>query len=162
MAPLPVAVPQQIQRMWRYIEDISGVHDACVDKETEILTTSGWRKLSDGLKKNDRIISYDTIYALNDKTDDLKIGINSTAIWFGDYVGIMVGGLHVVMHVLWLCFGWLNHDGTIFYLFWIVAASLLVYQNYLVAKCEYLRAFNYNMWYGFCMWMAVIGWLLKY
>lgn len=32
MAPLPVAVPQQIERMWRYAEDISGVHEASLGR----------------------------------------------------------------------------------------------------------------------------------
>lgn len=32
MAPLPVAVPQQVERMWRYIEDVSGVHEASLGR----------------------------------------------------------------------------------------------------------------------------------
>jgi len=31
-------------------------------------------------------IAYDTLYAVTDKNDDLKIGIRSSAIWFGAYV----------------------------------------------------------------------------
>ena len=31
-------------------------------------------------------IAYDTLYAVTDKNDDLKIGIRSSAIWFGNYV----------------------------------------------------------------------------
>ncbi|MDX8396234.1 MAG: 4-hydroxybenzoate octaprenyltransferase [Mariprofundaceae bacterium] len=30
-------------------------------------------------------LSYDTAYALGDRTDDLKVGVKSTAIWFGTY-----------------------------------------------------------------------------
>lgn len=32
MAPLPVAVAQQIERMWRYMEDISGIHEASLGR----------------------------------------------------------------------------------------------------------------------------------
>ncbi len=32
MSPLPVAVPQQIERMWRYLEDISGLHEASLGR----------------------------------------------------------------------------------------------------------------------------------
>ena len=32
------------------------------------------------------VIAYDTLYAVTDKNDDLKIGIRSSAIWFGAYV----------------------------------------------------------------------------
>jgi 4-hydroxybenzoate polyprenyltransferase len=31
-------------------------------------------------------IAYDTLYAVTDKNDDIKIGIRSSAIWFGNYV----------------------------------------------------------------------------
>lgn len=32
MSPLPVAVPQQIERMWRYLEDVSGLHEASLGR----------------------------------------------------------------------------------------------------------------------------------
>lgn len=32
MAALPVAVPQQIERMWRYAEDIAGIHEASLGR----------------------------------------------------------------------------------------------------------------------------------
>lgn len=32
MAPLPVAVQQQIERLWRYMEDISGIHEASLGR----------------------------------------------------------------------------------------------------------------------------------
>jgi len=32
------------------------------------------------------VIAYDTLYAVTDKNDDLKIGIRSSAIWFGHYI----------------------------------------------------------------------------
>lgn len=32
LPPLPVSVPQQIERMWRYIEDITGVHEASLGR----------------------------------------------------------------------------------------------------------------------------------
>jgi len=31
-------------------------------------------------------LSYDTAYAIGDRADDAKIGVKSTALWFGDYV----------------------------------------------------------------------------
>lgn len=32
MSPLPVAVPDQIERMWRYLEDVSGLHEASLGR----------------------------------------------------------------------------------------------------------------------------------
>lgn len=57
MAPLPVAVPQQIERMWRYLEDISGVHEACVSMDTEILTLGGWKNQSE-IKLGEKVLTY--------------------------------------------------------------------------------------------------------
>ncbi len=36
-------------------------------------------------------MGFDTVYAMSDKPDDLKIGINSSAIFFGDLAGEAVG-----------------------------------------------------------------------
>ncbi len=36
-------------------------------------------------------IGYDTIYALQDRPDDLKAGVGSTAVLFGDHVVLAVG-----------------------------------------------------------------------
>jgi 4-hydroxybenzoate polyprenyltransferase len=40
------------------------------------------------------VIAYDTLYAMADREDDLKIGIKSSAILFGAYDRLLVGALH--------------------------------------------------------------------
>ena len=40
---------------------------------------------------------YDTMYAMVDREDDLKIGVKSTAILFGDYDRQIIGGLQALM-----------------------------------------------------------------
>ncbi len=47
-------------------------------------------------------IGYDTIYAHQDKEDDLMLGLKSTAIRFGDQTKVWVGGLFVATIALWL------------------------------------------------------------
>lgn len=71
MSPLPVAVPDQIQRMWRYMEDVSGIHEAslgrlptgakCVDLSTKCLTKKGFVTM-------DQLRNGDEIYTVNQKT----------------------------------------------------------------------------------------------
>jgi 4-hydroxybenzoate polyprenyltransferase len=49
-------------------------------------------------------VAYDTLYAVTDKNDDLKIGIRSSAIWFGDFVkeAIMLSYICMVGCLVWV------------------------------------------------------------
>ncbi len=42
------------------------------------------------------VVVYDTQYAMADRVDDLKIGVRSTAILFGDMDRVFIGGLQVL------------------------------------------------------------------
>ena len=96
-------------------------------------------------------VAYDTQYAMCDREDDLKVGIKSTAILFGDADRLMIGILQLL--ALWplfllgrqLAFGWP------WYLGLAGAAALFVYQQWLIrerdpAKC--FQAFLNNQWVG--------------
>ena len=52
---------------------------------------------------------YDTVYALMDKKDDLRIGVKSTAILFGKHVGMAVAILFLVTTLLLLLVGRTTH-----------------------------------------------------
>jgi 4-hydroxybenzoate polyprenyltransferase len=60
-------------------------------------------------------IAYDTLYAVTDKNDDLKIGIRSSAIWFGAYVkeAIMLCYTCMMGCLIWV--GQLENFGWLFY-----------------------------------------------
>ncbi len=45
-------------------------------------------------------MAFDTIYALSDREDDRKLGINSSAIFFGDYAPIAIGGFYALTVLL--------------------------------------------------------------
>jgi 4-hydroxybenzoate polyprenyltransferase len=45
-------------------------------------------------------LAYDTIYALQDRTDDIQVGVKSSAILFGSQVWIAVGVMELMMIVL--------------------------------------------------------------
>ncbi|CEZ18948.1 p-hydroxybenzoate octaprenyltransferase [Candidatus Methylopumilus planktonicus] len=61
------------------------------------------------------VIAYDTLYAVTDKNDDLKIGIRSSAIWFGAYVkeAIMICYTCMMGCLIWV--GQLENFGWPFY-----------------------------------------------
>ena len=60
-------------------------------------------------------IAYDTIYALQDRDDDLRIGIRSSAILFGSYAWLGVGTCLTLMLFLLGLTGWLNGLNAGFY-----------------------------------------------
>ena len=60
-------------------------------------------------------LAYDTIYALQDVEDDLRIGVNSSAILFGSHVWIAVGTIETAMLGLLATAGWLENLNLAFY-----------------------------------------------
>ena len=60
-------------------------------------------------------LAYDTIYALQDVEDDLRIGVNSSAILFGSHVWIAVGIIETAMLALLATAGWLENLNLAFY-----------------------------------------------
>lgn len=105
------------------------------------------------------IIAYDSMYAMVDKADDLKIGIHSTAIFFGRYEVVSIGVLLVLSHGLWLVWARLQGVNSGFYWAWIIACGLICEQIINIqgrdeALC--FRAFKSSMYYGMLMWIGVI------
>ena len=60
-------------------------------------------------------LAYDTIYALQDVEDDLRIGVNSSAICFGSRVWIAVGTIETAMLMFLAMAGWLENLNLAFY-----------------------------------------------
>ncbi len=105
------------------------------------------------------IICYDTYYALVDMQDDLKIGIHSTAIFLGDRVLWVIGGMQLLIACLWLLLAYLSGLSTSFYILWMIAHSLFFYQNRLAVtgtREGCFTAFLNNHWYGLLMFAAIV------
>lgn len=105
------------------------------------------------------IVAYDTMYAMVDKEDDLKVGVKSTAIYFAQYDRIIIGFLQVSLHFSWLLLAHYLSLEPIFYAFWILAACILLYQQKLIYKrtpnaC--FHSFLMSSYYGAFMWLALI------
>ena len=60
-------------------------------------------------------LAYDTIYALQDRDDDIRVGIRSSALLFGSHVWIAVGIIEILMIGVLAVTGWLEHLNLIFY-----------------------------------------------
>jgi len=104
-------------------------------------------------------VAYDTEYAMVDRDDDLKIGVKSTAILFGEMDRLMIGALQAMaLFALWLLGRQLGFGG-----FWLaglsVAAGLFVYQHWLMrerSRDGCFRAFLNNQWVGLAVFAGLL------
>jgi 4-hydroxybenzoate polyprenyltransferase len=102
---------------------------------------------------------YDTMYAMVDKDDDLKIGVKSTAILFGNYERHIMGVLQCVILLLLFIVGELQNLGTFYYLSLLIAAGFSVYQQKLIfhrEKTACFRAFLNNNWFGLVVFLGLL------
>ena len=106
------------------------------------------------------IVSYDTMYALADREDDLRIGVKSTAVLFGQYNQIIILILQLFFHTMWLFLALSLHYSWVFYMFWLASIVVLVKQQQLLGQQDpraSLTAFSTNIWYGLLMWLALVA-----
>ena len=104
------------------------------------------------------IVVYDTFYALVDKEDDLKIGINSTAILFGERVGLITVLLQFSVIVLWVLIGLIYELNYIYFSSLVVVACFFVRQQLLIKAREpnqCLKAFLENNYVGLVVFLGV-------
>ena len=104
------------------------------------------------------IISFDTIYAFEDIADDLKIGINSTPILWGDQALNISKYLHLAFYVSLAMIGFINKFSLFFLLVLIILLGLYIHQRRLINNDQYLDAFKFNNWIGM---FASIGFVIE-
>lgn len=103
--------------------------------------------------------AYDTMYAMCDRDDDLQIGVKSSAILFGRHDRLVVGLLQLATLALLLIIGLLAERGVWYWLGWLIAGGLSVYQQWLIRKREplpSLRAFLNNHWLGMAVFIGLV------
>ncbi len=96
-------------------------------------------------------VVYDTMYAMVDKQDDLKVGVKSTAILFDDADRVIIGFIQLMILSSQILIGTKLELGHYYYAGIGLASLLFVYQQYLIKdripeRC--FRAFLNNQWYG--------------
>jgi 4-hydroxybenzoate polyprenyltransferase len=109
------------------------------------------------------IIVYDTFYALVDKTDDLKIGVRSTAILFGNNVDLITGFLQVLVLVLWAMVGVSVGLGQFYFYSLLFVFILFVRQQLLIRSSnseQVFKAFTENHYVGLCLFVGIFTDLL--
>lgn len=100
------------------------------------------------------IISFDTYYALEDKDDDLKININSTAILWGDNAIKYAQILQILFYVSLFLIAVINEFSLYFYSVFVGLLMLFIYQTKLTKENKFIKCFKINNWIGI---LAVLG-----
>ena len=103
-------------------------------------------------------VVYDTIYAMIDREDDLKIGIKSTAILFDDADRFIIGLIQSLVLIALIVIGQQASLNTIYYFSLIIGGCLFLYQLHLIRnrdpkKC--MQAFLNNNWFGLVVFIGL-------
>ena len=104
------------------------------------------------------IVVYDTFYALVDIDDDLKAGVFSTAILFGDKVSFVTSLSQITVLLLWSYLGTILEMSLIYFLMLIVVLLLFSRQQLLIStrqRKDCFRAFNESWYVGFFHFLGI-------
>ena len=104
------------------------------------------------------IVSFDSIYALEDIEDDAKIGINSTPILWGKKTVPIANILQLLFYAAIVLIAYLNTFSAFFIVIFSLLLALLYFQNKLVKAGRYLDAFKFNNNIGIVL---VTGFILE-
>lgn len=105
------------------------------------------------------VIAFDTAYAMSDREDDLKIGVKSTAILFGEHDKLVICVFQVLITSLLLVLVILLDLSLSFMLSIAIVAGLFAYQQWLIRDREReacFRAFLNNGWVGGVIWFGLL------
>ena len=104
-------------------------------------------------------VAYDTQYAMVDRDDDLKIGVKSTAILFGEQDKVIIGLLQLLAIVLLALVGVLESLGWIYYVSLCAAIGFFVYQQTLIRNRDRdacFKAFLNNHWAELVVFAGIV------
>lgn len=87
-------------------------------------------------------VAYDTMYAMVDRDDDMRIGIKSTAILFGTNDKLIIAALQVLALALLAWVYWQLDMGLIAYIGLVIAAMLFARQQWQIKDRERQRCFQ--------------------
>jgi len=103
-------------------------------------------------------VVYDTMYAMVDREDDLKIGVKSTAILFAELDTVIIGFFQILLLFSFYFIGQKSGLGLYYFLSLAVAILLMVYHQVLIknrepAKC--MKAFLNNNYLGLAVFVGI-------
>ena len=106
------------------------------------------------------IVAYDTLYAMVDREDDLKLNLKSTAILFGKWDIYVVAILYLVVVGLLLVLGYIAKFHLVYFSCVLVIALLLGYQVFSIRDRDRdacFRAFKSNTRVGLVLFLGIVA-----
>lgn len=106
-------------------------------------------------------LGFDTVYALSDREDDLKLGINSSAIFFGKYAPEAIGVFFAATSAILFYLGVTTQLKLGFWLAWAIALGLWIWEYQRLRQPDlpkpvYGKIFRENVWIGFILLIGMI------
>jgi len=102
---------------------------------------------------------YDTEYAMVDREDDLRVGVRSSAILFGDLDRFMIGAMQCMMLLALLLLGRTLHFDVGYYGGLATGAALFIWQQWLIRgrdRAACLTAFENNSYFGIAVFAGIL------
>lgn len=103
-------------------------------------------------------VAYDTQYAMVDRDDDLKIGIHSSAITFGQYDVTMVMACYAAMLLVLAKVGCDLALNQLYFIGLCIAGLIAAYHYQLIktrTRALCFKAFLHNIWFGMAIFMGI-------
>ena len=107
-------------------------------------------------------LGFDTIYAMSDREDDQRIGVNSSALFFGNYAPLAIGIFFALTVILLVYLAVLTQLGFPFWMSLVIAAIGWIWQYFCliqdsVPNSVYGRMFSQNVWIGLILLGGMIA-----
>ncbi|MGL5359621.1 MAG: 4-hydroxybenzoate octaprenyltransferase [Shewanella sp.] len=103
-------------------------------------------------------VAYDTMYAMVDRDDDVKVGIKSTAILFGRYDRQLIGVFQLAALLCFIAAGWSADRGLLYGLGVLTFVGFSTYQQVLIfgrERAPCFKAFLNNNWAGLALFIGL-------
>ncbi len=105
------------------------------------------------------VLAYDTMYAMVDYDDDIKIGVKSTAVLFGKHNALWIGIFQLMFLSIMLYLGNIYQLGLPYLIALGLATALAIYQQKLIASWQRdlcFKAFLNNNILGFILFIGIL------
>ncbi|MDZ7957011.1 MAG: 4-hydroxybenzoate solanesyltransferase [Aulosira sp. DedQUE10] len=107
-------------------------------------------------------LGFDTVYAMSDKEDDRRIGVNSSALFFGNYAPLAIAIFFAGAIALLAYLGLFIHLHIAFWISLVIATIGWVWQSLRLSKPNlpnpvYGEMFRQNVWIGFILLGGMIA-----
>lgn len=106
-------------------------------------------------------LGFDTVYAMSDRDDDRRIGINSSALFFGAHAAEAVGVFFAATALLLAAVGSVLSLGWLFWLSLVAAIAAWAWHYWELRPKKphpsvYGRVFGQNVWIGFLLLLGMV------